>query len=68
MVGVFPYAIGVSVFSMIALFVYSTDFDLRTHAAKYADAFPQGHRPRRHVGTSRRLHARSFWAREPSCG
>lgn len=39
MVGVFPYAIGVSVCSMIALVVYSTEFDLRVFASKYADVF-----------------------------
>ncbi len=39
MVGVFPYAIGAGVFSMIALLVYSTEFDLRTFAGKYADGF-----------------------------
>ncbi|MBC5801768.1 MAG: type II secretion system F family protein, partial [Candidatus Eremiobacteraeota bacterium] len=39
MVGVFPYAIGVSVCSMIALIVYSTEFDLRVFASKYADVF-----------------------------
>ncbi len=39
MVGIFPYAAGVSVFSVIALLAYATGFDLRKHAAKYADAF-----------------------------
>ncbi|MDQ2908069.1 MAG: type II secretion system F family protein [Candidatus Eremiobacteraeota bacterium] len=39
MVGIFPYAIGASVFSMIALLVYSTDFDLRTFAGKYSEGF-----------------------------
>lgn len=39
MVGIFPYAIGASVFSMIALLVYSTDFDLRLFAGKYAEGF-----------------------------
>jgi len=38
-VGIFPYAIGATVFSTIALLVYSTDFDLRVFADKYSQGF-----------------------------
>ncbi len=39
MVGAFPYAVGAGICGMITLLVYSTDFDLRVFASKYAEGF-----------------------------